>query len=114
MYVFSLIVLFYFRIYWADAKLKFISSMDFDGNSRRIVAEGNLPHPFALTIYHNMLYWTDWTNRAVHSCDYREGCETRATSGGFLSPMGIHVYHPDRQPKSKLKCIFFVYLLVLS
>ncbi|XP_054717262.1 low-density lipoprotein receptor-related protein 6-like [Uloborus diversus] len=92
------------RIYWADAKLRFISSMDFDGKSRQVIVNGNLPHPFALTLHNDMLYWTDWVTRAVHACNKKDDCMKRTTFGGFLSPMGIHVYHQDRQPPGPTPC----------
>lgn len=92
------------RVYWADAKLKFISSIDFDGNHRAIVVSGNLPHPFALTLYGDMLYWTDWTTKSIHSCNKKDGTQRKTIVGGNLSPMDIHAYAKDRQPTGKTKC----------
>ena len=50
-------------LYWADASFHTISSVGFNGERRRIVLKGNLPHPFALTQIGTNLYWTDWHTR---------------------------------------------------
>ncbi|KFM82476.1 Low-density lipoprotein receptor-related protein 6, partial [Stegodyphus mimosarum] len=65
------------RIYWADAKLKLISSMDFEGNNRQVITKDDIPHPYALSVHRDMLYWTDWNTRAVHGCNRLTGCVKR-------------------------------------
>lgn len=92
------------RIYWADAKLKFISGMDFDGHSRKVIVNRDLPHPFSLTLYHDRLYWTDWQTRTVQSCNKYDGHQKKNVIGGSLSPMGIHVYLNERQPNGPTPC----------
>lgn len=86
------------RIYWADAKLRFISSMDYDGAGRAVVIQGSLPHPFALTVHGDTLYWTDWQAKAVQSCSKLTGTHKRIVLSGDLEPMDIHAYGPLRQP----------------
>uniref|UniRef100_A0A8W8N064 Low-density lipoprotein receptor-related protein 6 n=1 Tax=Magallana gigas TaxID=29159 RepID=A0A8W8N064_MAGGI len=55
------------KIYWADAKVKYIASCDYDGKNHREVVAGEkiLSHPFALTLSDRTLFWTDWQG-ALH------------------------------------------------
>lgn len=87
------------QIYWADAKLTFIHSCNFDGSNRRVVIAGNLPHPFALTLYDRTLYWTDWRDRSIHSCDKITGSNRKTIHREIYSPMDIHSFNARRQPK---------------
>lgn len=50
------------RLYWADAKLKTISSSDYYGHGVRTVLHSNeyLRHPFSLTVFEERLLWSDW------------------------------------------------------
>lgn len=86
------------RIYWVDAKLKLISSMDYDGKNRAVVIHGSLSLPFALTVLGDTLYWTDWQARAVLSCSKQTGGHKRTVLSGDLDPMDIQAYSPLRQP----------------
>lgn len=91
------------RLYWADAKLAFIHSCNYDGSDRRTVVDGSLPHPFSLTLYENSLYWTDWQTKAIHTCDKLTG-ENRSIvfkHSNTNSPMDIHIYSAKRQPAGK-------------
>lgn len=89
------------RIYWVDAKLKLISSMDYDGKNRAVVIHGSLSQPFALTVLGDTLYWTDWQARAVLSCSKQTGGHKRTVLSGDLDPMDIQAYSPLRQPKGE-------------
>lgn len=60
-------------IFWADAKLNIICSAGLDGRGRRTVSQGDLQHPFALTLYKNWLYWTDWQTKSIHTCNKKTG-----------------------------------------
>nr|XP_045620165.1 low-density lipoprotein receptor-related protein 6-like [Procambarus clarkii] len=93
-------------IYWADAKLNYIASVDFDGKRRTKVVQSKLPHPFALTYFNNTLYWTDWETRAIHYCSVgqRRSCDKQQQLGTNLSPMYIHVYDPARQLHVNTPC----------
>ncbi|XP_064480867.1 low-density lipoprotein receptor-related protein 6-like isoform X2 [Ornithodoros turicata] len=89
------------RIYWADAKLRFISSIKYDGSDRKVVIQGSLPHPFALTVSGDYLYWTDWQVKAIQSCPKKHG-HKRVILSGDLDPMDIHAY--GHQPKGSSPC----------
>ena len=45
------------RLYWVDAMLKQIDSVDLDGSERRTVlsGEGAVRHPFAITVFEVMM-----------------------------------------------------------
>ena len=51
------------KLFWADAKLDKIETMNMDGSGRRIVLDVNVPHVFSLTLLGDRLYWTDWSQR---------------------------------------------------
>ena len=96
------------RVYWADGKLKFIASVDFDGGSRKVITE-NVPRIYALTLDSKTLYYTDWANHAISSCNKQTGkCKIlihgSKSSSEKLYPMGIHVFSSARQPHIDSKC----------
>ncbi|KAK7490751.1 hypothetical protein BaRGS_00017980, partial [Batillaria attramentaria] len=92
------------KIYWADAKLHYIHSCDFDGSNRRVIVEGGLPHPFALTVFEDNLYWTDWQTRSIHTCNKHTAAETMVVHEDIYSPMDIHVFSAKRQPSGVNPC----------
>ncbi|KAE8277090.1 Low-density lipoprotein receptor-related protein 6 [Larimichthys crocea] len=85
------------KLYWADAKHNFIHRCNLDGSSREVVVKGELPHPFALTLYEDTLFWTDWNTRSIHSCRKQTGAEQRVVHSDIFSPMDIHVFSAKRQ-----------------
>ena len=86
------------KIYWADAKLNYIHSCNFDGRFRKVIVDESLPHPFALTLFRDTLFWTDWQTKSIHSCNKDTGIENPEVLRDIESPMDIHVYAPERQP----------------
>ncbi|MEQ2207778.1 hypothetical protein XENOCAPTIV_018486, partial [Xenoophorus captivus] len=112
------------KLYWADAKHNFIHRSNLDGSSRyvllqdlrigsagvgfslmcvwcifrEVVVKGELPHPFALTLYEETLFWTDWNTHSIHSCRKQTGREQRIVHSHIFSPMDLHVFSPKRQP----------------
>lgn len=65
---------------------------------REVVVGGELPHPFALTLFEGTLFWTDWTTHSVHSCNKHTGNDRREIHSNIFSPMDIHVFSHKRQP----------------
>lgn len=47
-------------IYWMDAKLQFIDTINFNGLNRKRIVKNSLQYPYALTFFNDKLYWTDW------------------------------------------------------
>lgn len=64
---------------------------------REVVVKGELPHPFALTLYDDTLFWTDWNTHSIHSCSKHTGAEQRIVHSDIFSPMDIHVFSAKRQ-----------------
>ncbi|GAB6033222.1 Low-density lipoprotein receptor- protein 6 [Chamberlinius hualienensis] len=93
------------RIYWADGKLKQISSADFDGKNRKLIAE-NLEHPLFITIASNVTYWTDWNTRSIFMYNMTSNMRRLLyiINPTQLFPMGINVYSAERQPKKTTPC----------
>ena len=50
------------RLYWADATLKIIGSVNFDGTAPRIIKEKSpaLHHPYSVSVLEDWVYWSDW------------------------------------------------------
>lgn len=59
--------------------------------------KGELPHPFALTLYGDTLFWTDWNTHSIHSCSKNSGGQQRVVHSDIFSPMDIHVFSAQRQ-----------------
>lgn len=57
------------RLYWVDAKLDRIESVNFLGSDRRIVLEKLSKHPYGLAIFGSNIYWSDWSSKSIQTCD---------------------------------------------
>uniref|UniRef100_A0A3B5RFE5 EGF-like domain-containing protein n=1 Tax=Xiphophorus maculatus TaxID=8083 RepID=A0A3B5RFE5_XIPMA len=86
------------KLYWSDAHLNYIEYSDLDGQHRHTVYDGNLPHPFALTVFEDTVYWTDWNTRTVEKGNKYDGSGREALVNTTHRPFDIHVCHPYRQP----------------
>ncbi|KAL7385074.1 hypothetical protein ABVT39_014795 [Epinephelus coioides] len=86
------------KLYWSDAHLSYIEYSDLDGQHRHTVYDGNLPHPFALTVFEDFVYWTDWNTRSVEKGNKYDGSGREALVNTTHRPFDIHVCHPYRQP----------------
>uniref|UniRef100_A0A3Q4H6C5 Low-density lipoprotein receptor-related protein 2 n=1 Tax=Neolamprologus brichardi TaxID=32507 RepID=A0A3Q4H6C5_NEOBR len=86
------------RLYWSDAHLNYIEHSDLDGQHRHTVYDGDLPHPFALTVFEDTVYWTDWNTRTVEKGNKYDGSGRQVLVNTTHRPFDIHVYHPYRQP----------------
>lgn len=51
------------HLYWVDAKLSSIYSVNFDGSHRRLILQSKetLGHPFSITTFEDYIYWSDWS-----------------------------------------------------
>ncbi|XP_051910993.1 low-density lipoprotein receptor-related protein 6 [Hippocampus zosterae] len=92
------------KLYWADAKHSFIHRCHLDGSNREAVVRGELPHPFALTLFEDTLFWTDWTTHSIHSCSKHDGGRQRVVHSDIFSPMDIHVFSAARQSQMSTPC----------
>ncbi|XP_063231013.1 low-density lipoprotein receptor-related protein 6 isoform X2 [Bacillus rossius redtenbacheri] len=97
------------KVYWLDGHLKFISSMDYDGRNRCVVARNGVDYPYALTMVDHRLYWTDWQQWAVYvlertDCDAGGQARPRQLLKSENVPMGIVAWAEERQPRSDTPC----------
>ncbi|KPM05640.1 low-density lipoprotein receptor-related protein 6-like protein [Sarcoptes scabiei] len=103
-------------LYFADAKLGYISSCDFEGRNFKTVVS-NVSQIFALTLTGNILYWTEMqnTNSIKNHHSFKNGIHFYDRSldklgvpyinpHQSLSPLGITVFDVNRQPKSYNPC----------
>lgn len=53
------------RLFWVDAKLHQIFSVDWNGQDRRKIRiePKALPQPFSISYFDSTLYWSDWKTR---------------------------------------------------
>lgn len=75
---------------------------DLEGQHRHTVYDGNLPHPFALTVFEDTVYWTDWNTRTVEKGNKYDGSGRQVLVNTTHRPFDLHVCHPYRQPFGKL------------
>jgi hypothetical protein len=94
------------RIYWADAKLKTISSSDYYGRNVQTILHSNeyLRHPFSLTVFEERLYWSDWDKEGVVTVNKFRGDDVKLLISGVSGPMTVRVYHEQAQPNHTNKC----------
>lgn len=78
--------------------ISFVRYSDLEGQHRHTVYDGDLPHPFALTVFEDTVYWTDWNTRTVEKGNKYDGSGRVALVNTTHRPFDIHVYHPYRQP----------------
>ncbi|XP_038048622.1 very low-density lipoprotein receptor-like isoform X1 [Patiria miniata] len=87
-------------LYWIDAKLHTLSTVDFNGNNRRTILESHslLPHPFSISVFEDHVYWTDWERECITRANKFTGMDRETLLTTLYSPMDIQIYHPLRQP----------------
>ncbi|XP_017498351.3 very low-density lipoprotein receptor isoform X3 [Manis javanica] len=94
------------RLYWLDSKLHMLSSVDLNGQDRRIVLKSLefLAHPLALTIFEDRVYWIDGENEAVYGANKFTGSELATLVNNLNDAQDIIIYHELVQPSGKNWC----------
>nr|XP_025956291.1 very low-density lipoprotein receptor [Dromaius novaehollandiae] len=94
------------RLYWLDSKLHMLSSVDLNGQDRRLVLKSHmfLPHPLAVTIFEDRVYWIDGENEAVYGANKFTGSELVTLVNNLNDAQDIIVYHELVQPSGKNWC----------
>lgn len=74
------------RLYWIDAKLKTISSVNYDGSDRTIVLKSSdfLNHPFSISVFEDFVYWTDWDKNSIFRANKFNGSNVTALTEKVL------------------------------
>uniref|UniRef100_A0A0K0EUQ3 Very low-density lipoprotein receptor n=2 Tax=Strongyloides venezuelensis TaxID=75913 RepID=A0A0K0EUQ3_STRVS len=94
------------KIYFADAKTKSISSMDYWGDNLRTIIHSHekLNHPFSLAVFEERLYWTDWDREGIVSANKFNGNDITEVLKHVHTPMTIRIFHEAVQPDHQDKC----------
>ncbi|OWF38579.1 very low-density lipoprotein receptor-like isoform X2 [Mizuhopecten yessoensis] len=94
------------RLFWIDAKLKLIRSVDTNGGSPYTVLHDaqSIIHPFAITVFEDDLYWTDWKAESIRTVNKFRGDGYHQVAIGLHSPMDIHFYHENVQKNGTNHC----------
>ena len=92
------------RLWWVDAKIARIESMNFNGNDRKTEASGRngeLGHPFSLAVFGQSIFWTDWREKFIYRTTKKNSSKriTVVKRVQNLLPMDIKIIHPHQQIK---------------
>uniref|UniRef100_A0A0N4ZHD7 EGF-like domain-containing protein n=1 Tax=Parastrongyloides trichosuri TaxID=131310 RepID=A0A0N4ZHD7_PARTI len=94
------------RLYFADAKLKSISSCDYWGDNIKTIIHSHdqLKHPFSLAVFEEKIYWSDWDKDGVFNANKFYGNDITGILRYISAPMTIKIYHETFQPDYPNKC----------
>ncbi|XP_054162427.1 low-density lipoprotein receptor-related protein 4-like [Oppia nitens] len=92
------------RLYWVDAKHHVIECSNLDGTDRRRVVDGELQHPFAITMFEDNLYWTDVQTKSILMASKLNGKNVTIVHNKLHFPMDVTILHPLRQPDVLNQC----------
>ena len=93
-------------VYWIDASHDTISSVDYDGNNRRLIFEDTSLslskfHGFDLDINGDYLYFTDWLANAIYEVKISTGAIIRnisvPTTNSIKGAMGLRIIDRNKQ-----------------
>ncbi|KAK3091129.1 hypothetical protein FSP39_017308 [Pinctada imbricata] len=94
------------RVYWVDAKVHKVSSVDYDGKRLRNILQNDnqVQSPFAIAVFEDDIFWTDWASNSIKTINKISGKDYRQLATGISSPMDIHVYHEKVQISGMNHC----------
>ena len=98
------------RVFWCDALLDYIETVDYDGQNRFLVVRGaaNVPSASKLAVFQRTVYWTDGTRQGVLGVDKFKGESTIQTLYRMRNvtrePKAIRAVHPILQPAVANPC----------
>ena len=94
------------RVYWIDASHDTISSVDYNGNNRKLIYEDpglslSKFHGFDLDLTGDSIYYTDWLTNSIHGINKNTGVMFRnisiPTSESIKGAMGLRVIDSSKQ-----------------
>ena len=89
------------RIYWSDAQLKSIEYIDMTTQTRSILVQDTIYHPFSMAVFEDNLFWSDWITFSLEVCNKFTGRnQSTVLRENGRSMMGVHVYHPSLYDKT--------------
>ena len=103
------------RLWWVDAKIAKIESVNLDGTNRRTELDGNdrdLGHPFSLDVFGEGIFWSEWRQNFLYRCTKKDLDKIAIMKRlKNMIPMDIKVVHPHQQIKG---IYIFIFVIVLS
>lgn len=84
------------KVYWADAKIDKVESMNLDGTGRTTVIP-KTQHTFGLAIDNNYIYWTDWLAKEIIRVNKTNTSDKSTLRGGYGGLMEIQIYDKSLQ-----------------
>ncbi|GAB6018639.1 hypothetical protein CHUAL_000319 [Chamberlinius hualienensis] len=92
------------RVYWVDASLDYIASMELDGQKMRYVIPSSplIPHPFAIAVFKDWVYWNDWTRQAIFVAKKEDGSRMRMVRGDLANVMDLKIIGRTSQQGTNL------------
>ncbi|XP_062306137.1 low-density lipoprotein receptor-like [Osmerus eperlanus] len=91
-------------LFWADAGMRTISRIDFEGRHRKTVVESNgyLDKPFGLAVFEGRVYWSEATTKSICSAEKHNGSRFHVLLHSIKSPGGLVLVHPVLQSKESV------------
>ena len=84
-------------IFWCDAGLVRIESVNLRNKTRRVIVSGSrVGHPFGITHFKEFVFWTDWSKQAIVRAELQTG-KIRYIRDRLSGLMGIEMYDKSRQ-----------------
>lgn len=103
------------RLWWVDAKIAKIESVNLDGTNRRTELDGNdrdLGHPFSLDVFGEGIFWSEWQQNFLYRSTKKDLDKIAIMKRlKNMIPMDIKVVHPHQQIKG---IHIFIFVIVLS
>ncbi|CAH0386096.1 unnamed protein product [Bemisia tabaci] len=89
------------RVYWVDARLGTVETVDFQGRDRRKILTDLNDHPFAIAVFEDKIYWSGWTNQEIVECNKFTGKNrVQVVKSRKDKIYGVHIFHPTLQNHS--------------
>ncbi|XP_048450538.1 low-density lipoprotein receptor-related protein 2-like isoform X3 [Rhincodon typus] len=94
------------RLYWIDSKLHMLSSIDLNGQDRRVVLQSKefLAHSSAVSIFQDSVFWIDEENEAIHEANKFTGENLVTLVSNLNGPKDVIIYHELMQPSGRNWC----------